>query len=81
MGQRNVLPMQFRPTENRFTVHESSFRGSYVELVLLPVADPRGVCAEEEEVAVACVDWHSTRRTGEAMQRVLRGDNVGPGKK
>ena len=70
MGQRNVLPMQFRPTENR---SEPSFHGSYVELVLLPVADPRGVSAEEEEEAVACVDWHSTRRIGGAMQRVLRG--------
>ena len=73
--------MQFRPTENRSTVPESSFRGSYVELVLLPVADPRGVSAEEEEEAVACVDWHSTRKIGGAMQRVLRADNVGPGKK
>ena len=49
MGQRNVSPMQFWPTENRSTVPELSFRGSYVEPVLLLVADPRGACAEEEE--------------------------------
>ena len=49
MGQRNVSPMQFWPTENRSTVPEPSFHGSCVELVLLPVADPRGACAEEEE--------------------------------
>ena len=42
-----------------------------VELVLLPVADPWGACAEEEG-GVACVRWHSTRRTGGAM-KILRG--------
>ena len=30
------------------TVPEPSFRGSCVELVVLPVADPWGACAEEE---------------------------------
>ena len=70
--------MQFRPTENR---SEPSFHGSYVELVLLPVADPRGVCAEEEEGGrvPACIGIPPDEQA--ELCKGSCGGNVGPGKK